>query len=117
MWPFKKKIKVQPQLLYSQLDLTDGFGDNLSMDINDWIKTQPLNLTTKDPESMGLPSTSATSEEVYQIGIKMSAIRESVRIENDGVYCPICHIANPDLSKLHSPCPECGRKLLKFGWD
>lgn len=117
MWPFKKKIKDQPRFLYSQLDLTESFGDNLSLGINDWIETQPLNLTTNDPESMGLPSIRATSEEVYQIASKMSSIRESVRIDSDGVYCPICHIANPDLTKLHSPCPQCGRKLLKFGWD
>ena len=65
---------------------------------------------------MGLPSVHASEEEVYEVASKLSLFRESIPIPNDGVYCPICHIANIDLAKLRTPCPKCGRALLKFGW-
>jgi hypothetical protein len=43
-----------------------------------------------------------------------NALREL--IPSAGVYCPVCHIANVDLGRLRTPCPQCGRPLLKFGW-
>jgi hypothetical protein len=122
MWPFKKKKEVpQPlppgQISYSQLDITERFGDNLSLTADDWISTSPLNSGVADPQSMGLPPVGASDDEVYPVAERLSRIRESVPIPNDGVYCPICHIANVELSRLRTPCPKCGRPLLKFGWD
>lgn len=124
MWPFKKKAASTKEeggasqpMSFSQIDLTERFGDNLSLGPNDWIETAPLNARIKNPESMGLPPLGASEEETYRVADRLSRIRESVAIANDGVYCPICHIANTRLSLLRSPCPKCGRQLLKFGWD
>jgi hypothetical protein len=104
-------------ILYSQLDITEGFGDDQHLGPDQWIATTPLNATTGDPVSMGLPPVGATEEEVYRVADWLSGLRESIPIPNDGVYCPVCHIANVDLRRLRTPCPECGRPLLKFGWD
>lgn len=123
MWPFKKRTVATPKkalaeaISYSQLDITESFDDNLGLTTGDWIPTAPLNKTTSNRRAMGLPSVHASDEEVYEIASKLSYLRESISIPNDGVYCPTCHIANIDLAKLSTPCPECGRALLKFGWD
>ena len=124
MWPFKKKAEskstqFQPTetIQFSQLDITERFDDNLSLTPDEWIRTTPLNASISDGASMGLPAVTASEDEVYQIASKLSQARESIPIPNDGVYCPICHIANIDLGKLRAPCPKCGRQLLKFGWD
>ena len=123
MWPFKKKTKpempiIPPgQISYSQLDITENFGDNERLKPDDWISTTPLNKMTPDGHTSGLPPADASDEEVYSVATRMSQIRESLPIPNDGVYCPICHIANVQLARLRSPCPTCGRPLLKFGWD
>jgi len=122
MWPFKKKntaTKMMPtdQMSYSQLDITDSFGDNEGLSSDDWISTVALNCTTPSGHAMGLPPLDASEEETYQVASKLSQMRESIPIPNDGVYCPICHIANVQLAKLRTPCPKCGRPLLKFGWD
>jgi hypothetical protein len=101
---------------FSQLDITEQFDDNQTLGKDDWISTRPLNSTIPNPESAGLPSPGADSEEVYRVACKMSSLRESIPIPDDGVYCPICHLANVDLEKLRTPCPKCGRELLKFGW-
>ena len=101
---------------FSQLDITEGFDDNESLGADDWITTTPLNATIEAPESSGLPSRDADSDEVYRVASTLSELRESIPIPNDGVYCPICHIANVDLGRLRTPCPKCGRGLLKFGW-
>src|SRR5437588_8871644 len=122
MWPFKKRTvatsKTAPAeaMSYSQLDITERFEDNLGLTTGDWISTVPLNEMTSNVQAMGLPSVHASEEEVYEIASELSHLRESIPIPNDGVYCPICHIANIDLAKLRSPCPRCGRALLKFGW-
>lgn len=105
------------EISYSQLDITEAFGDNEQLDWDDWIPTIPLNTITKDWAASGLPATSASDEEVYAIAEELSEIRESILIPEDGVYCPICHIANIQLEKLRTPCPGCNRPLLKFGWD
>src|SRR5262249_34254239 len=107
----------QQQFSYSQVDITEGFGDAERLGPDDWISTSPLNSGMEDPASMGLPPLGADSSEVYRVASKLSALRESIPIPGDGVYCPICHIANIDLGKLRTPCPQCGRELLKFGWD
>ena len=123
MWPFKKKQTPKPELLppgpisYSQVDTTERFGDNLRLAQDEWIATIPLNTMTQDPESMGLPSVGASTDEVFRIASRLSHLRESIRIPTDGVYCAVCHIANIDIGKVRTPCPQCGRELLKFGWD
>jgi hypothetical protein len=99
------------------LDITEKFDDNLGLTPDDWISTAPLNKTAPNGEAMGMPSVHASEEEVYKVASKLSQFRESISIPNDGVYCPICHIANIELAKLRTPCPKCGRALLKFGWD
>lgn len=104
------------EIMYSQLDITEQFDDNQRLGKDEWITTTPLNATMKNPESSGLPSPDAGPEEVYRVASKLSELRESIPIPDDGVYCPICHIANIDLEKLRTPCPTCGRELLKFGW-
>ena len=121
MWPFNKKPKATTQKMppgeisYSQLDITESFGDNLRLKPEDWIGTIPLNKTT--PNGRGLPPVDASDETVYEIASRLSTLRESIPIPNDGVYCPVCHIANIELSRLRTPCPKCARPLLKFGWD
>ncbi len=118
MWPFRKKQKAPvPAMMYSQVDITEAFGDDQRLGPGEWIATVPLNATTADPESMGLPPAGAGADEVYRVASKLSELRESVPVPNDGVYCPVCHIANVDLGRLRTPCPQCSRPLLKFGWD
>jgi hypothetical protein len=104
-------------LSFSQLDIAEQFDDNQNLGADEWIATTPLNATVEDPASAGLPSLDSDSAEVYQIASALSELRESLPIPNDGVYCPICHIANVDIEKLRTSCPQCGRELLKFGWD
>ena len=65
----------------------------------------------------GLAASSRQRRGNLPVASKLSQVRESIPIPNDGVYCPICHIANIELAKLRTPCPKCGRALLKFGWD
>jgi hypothetical protein len=118
MWRFKKNEKVKTKnKRFSQVDTTERFGDDQELGPDDWIATTPLNSMFNDPESMGLPPPGANENEVYRVASELSVLRESIPIQNDGVYCPICHIANVDLGKLRTPCPKCGRELLKFGWD
>ncbi len=114
----QKVDMMDPEAMsFSQLDVTERFDDNQKLSADAWITTIPLNATIEDPESAGLPSLDADSEEVYRIASALSELRESIPIPNDGVYCPICHIAGVDLEKLRTPCPQCGRGLLKFGWS
>ena len=118
MWPFKKKKNNPPrQILYTQLDITEGFADDQGLTSEDWIRTETLNEMTDEPEAMGLPAKGANQDEVYEIASKLSEIRESINPAGDGVYCPVCHIANVNLDLLRQPCPKCGRELLQFGWD
>ena len=118
MWPFtKKKTEPPKEILYSQLDITENFDDHLRLGPNDWIETIPLNLRLDDPESQGLPPTEATGDEIYEVANHLSKFREQIPIASDGVYCPVCHIANVDLNRLRTSCNQCGRGLLKFGWD
>lgn len=102
---------------FSQLDITERFGDDQRLSPDEWIETTPLNASIPDPQGMGLPPPGATAEEVYRVADRLSTLRESIPDPNDGVYCPVCHIANVDLGRLRTPCPRCGRPLLKFGWD
>jgi hypothetical protein len=113
----RKVVRLDPKdISYSQLDITGRFSDNIGRGVDEWISTTPLNAEIDDPESVGLPPCDADSEEVYRVASRLSELRESFAIPDDGVYCPICHIANVDLGRLRTPCPQCGRGLLKFGW-
>lgn len=122
MWPFKSKQKtpaaVPPQQIsFSQVDITERFGDNLSLSPDEWIGTVPLNARVPNPQSQGLPPPGAADEDTYLVADRLSRLREAMHIPTDGVYCPICHLANVAASRLRTPCPKCGRPLLKFGWD
>lgn len=127
MWPFKRKRKaaeptsagqiVGGPICFSQLDITERFGDDERLGPDDWIPTIPMNTVFENPESMGLPSVGADANELYPAASQLSSLREAVPIPTDGVYCPVCHIANVDIGKLRTPCPRCQRELLKFGWD
>ena len=108
---------MQEPISFSQVDVTERFDDDQCLGPDEWISTTPLNATMSNPESMGLPPLGAEADEVYRVASRLSALRESIPIPNDGVYCPVCHIANVDLARLRTPCPQCGRALLKFGWD
>jgi hypothetical protein len=103
------------ELSYSQLDITERFDDHLRLKPDDWIQTVPLNKSVSGGK--GLPPVGASADEVYKAAEKLSQLRETISIPNDGVYCPVCHTANTQLAKLRTPCPKCGRALLKFGWD
>jgi len=105
------------EMLLTQVDSTENFNDNEGLDAGEWIKTTPLNEMMDNPESMGLPVLGSSENEVYRIASDLSAIRESISIPEDGVYCPVCNVANVDHQKLRTPCPTCGRDLLAFGWD
>lgn len=113
-----RKIETMPaeEIAFSQLDITENIDDNRNLGKDEWIATTPLNARIPSPESAGLPARGADADEVYRAALVMSAIRESIALPDDGVYCPICHIASVDLAKLRTPCPQCGRELLKFGW-
>jgi hypothetical protein len=117
--PLDDDYQIVPtgEVRYSQLDITEGLNDNERLTADDWIPTVPLNLSHDDPNSIGLPSPSASEKLVYEIAAEMSSIRESMPCVDDGVYCPICHIANVDRSRLRTPCPRCGLALLSFGWN
>jgi hypothetical protein len=122
MWPFEKKkpeVQMVPpqQFSFSQVDITERFGDHLSLGGDDWISTSPLNATIPNPQAQGLPPNGASADETYAAADRLSKLRESIPIANDGVYCPVCHVANITLARLRTPCPKCGRPLLKFGWD
>lgn len=122
MWPFgrRKKAVSQPapieEMSFTQVDTTDHFEDNRSVGTDEWISTSPLNKLVEHPERAGLPPVGASADAVYAIASRLSEIRESLPIPGDGVYCPVCHIASTDLDRLRTPCPKCGRDLLKFGW-
>ena len=115
--PSKAKTETMPpgEISYSQLDITERFDDHLHLKPEEWILTVPLNKSV--PNGKGLPPVDASADDVYKAAVTLSQFRESISIPNDGVYCPVCHIANTQLAKLRTPCPKCGRPLLKFGWD
>jgi hypothetical protein len=123
MWPFKKKknpnieMMSPDELRYSQLDITEAFGDNTRLALDEWVATVPLNELDQGIQAQGLPPADASHDEVYSLATTLSQVRESVMIPSDGVYCPVCHIANAQLERLRTPCPKCRRPLLRFGWD
>ena len=95
---------LEPQTIrFTQTDITERFGDNLSLGPDDWTETVPRNNRTKDPAS-------ANVDEIYAVASRLSALSEKFNIPDDGVYCPVCHIATVSLNRLHQPCPKCGRQ-------
>ena len=117
MWPFGERKRSKPQQLrYSQVDSTERFGDDERLGPDDWIATIPINSLVMNPVSMGLPAPGSGDADVYQLASRLSILREAFPNRRDGVYCPICHIANVDSGKLGHPCPNCSRMLLNFGW-
>jgi hypothetical protein len=123
--PFERLASVVAldlrDLSFAQTDVTKSSGDNRSPGPNDWIETTPINASVPEAQRpRGLPALDATEDQIYEIAERGSRLRESLRrsdqLSSDGVYCPICHIANTQLSLLRKPCPRCGRELLLFDW-
>jgi hypothetical protein len=110
--------KLTPEnIAFTQLDITEHFGDYERLGPDEWAATVPLNATTPFPESRGLPPLLADAQAIYLLARRLSRQRVALEDPSDGVYCPVCHIANTQLAKLHTPCPKCSRPLLRFGWD
>lgn len=110
-----QRVMPPGDLLFSQLDTTPTFDDHLRLGPDEWVETFALNTTV--PGGAGLPPVDAGDDEIYEAGERLSELRETIGNPDDGVYCPVCHIANTQASRLRTPCPQCGRPLLKFGWD
>lgn len=109
--------QVDPKEIgFTQLDITETIGAPPGLGADDWIETTPINAQPGAEGMRGLPPLTAGEDEVHAAAVKLSAIREEVGVEGDGVYCPVCHIANVDYSWLREPCPRCRRPLLAFGW-
>jgi hypothetical protein len=102
---------------FSQLDITQHFDDKERLGQETWASTVPLNASTPYPQARGLPPIGASDEDTYRIAAHLSQLRDSWGDPSDGVYCPVCHIANTELARLHTPCPVCNRALLRFGWS
>ena len=103
-----KTQNISPaEISFSQLDITEHFDDHIHLKPDDWISTTPLNRSVTNGK--GLPPVDASDDEVYNAAAKLSRLRESIGVPSDGVYCPVCHIANTQSAKLHTPCPKCGR--------
>ncbi len=101
---------------FSQLDITERFDDRNRLKPEEWINTIPLGY---QQIHQGVKINLISSEdpnEIYRVATSMSGTRNIINNVNDGVYCPICHRASIDLKKLGTPCPICGRSLLRFGW-
>ena len=120
-WPFGKKKEVEhldPSTLnFTQVDFTEYFDQNLSLSPEEWMPTMPMNKMVGHDNGGNLPAIDASDHEIYRIALSLSEIREQFQVPDDGVYCPICHIANIDISNLGKECPKCERPLLAFGWS
>ncbi|MEQ1643384.1 MAG: hypothetical protein ABL959_08095 [Pyrinomonadaceae bacterium] len=120
-WPFKKKEKVEivdpSTLSYTQVDITREFDQNLSLTNEDWVDTMPINEFLGNDNNGNIPALGAIDHEIYRVALSLSEIREEFHVPGDGVYCPICHLANTDITKLGEACPKCERPLLAFGWN
>lgn len=120
-WPFKKKEKIEyldPSTLnYTQVDITEYFGQNLSLSPEEWVPTIPMNERLGHDNNGNLPALGSSDHEIYRIASDLSEIREQFHVADDGVYCPVCHIANVDIAQLGKECPKCSRPLLAFGWS
>lgn len=119
-WPFKRKQKVEyidpSELNYTQVDITERFADHQNLSKDEWIETIPMNEYIGHDNNGNLPALGASDHEIYRVALGLSELREQFQLSDDGVYCPVCHIANIDLEKLGKNCPKCERPLLAFGW-
>jgi len=115
----RKKVDLlsRDEMLFTQVDFTEAFGDNLAIGKEDWITTIPITTALGVSHRKGLPPSDASDGEIYAIATGLSEIREQFPVVTDGVYCPVCHIANIDREKLRTPCPNCNRELLLFDWN
>ena len=84
--PFKRKQPATPEvplpakLSYSQVDVTERFGDNIGLQPDTWVATVPLNSHSSAPEEMGLPPRGASEDDVFGIASALSRVRESSAI-------------------------------------
>lgn len=119
-WPFKKKTKTElldvNTLNYSQVDFTEYFDQHLTLSKEEWVPTIPINAMLGHDNQGNLPPLDASDHEIYRVALSLSEIRKQFQIADDGVYCPVCHIANIDIAHLGKECPKCARPLLAFGW-
>jgi hypothetical protein len=117
---FKTKKKIEridlSKVSFTQVDFTESFGDNLKLKPEDWITTIPINSNCPNTESMGLPPLDANSDQVYVIAEYLSLLRGQITGLNDGVYCPICHMANNEIKKLHEFISNCFEVEVKAGY-
>lgn len=104
-------------LNYTQVDSTEYFDQNLSLTPDEWVPTMPMNKMLGHDNNGNLPALDAGDHEIYRVALSLSEIRERFRVPDDGVYCPVCHIANVDITHLGKECPKCSRPLLAFGWS
>ena len=120
-WPFKKKEKVEmldpSTLSFSQVDFTEYFDQNQALAPGDWVPTIPINEMLGNDNKGNLPALGSSDHEIYRVALGLSEIREQFQVPDDGVYCPVCHIANVDIANLGKECPKCARPLLAFGWS
>ena len=120
-WPFNKKSKVEhidpSNVSYTQVDVTEHFEQHLALSMNEWITTIAINKLIGHNNNGNLPDIDANDHEIYRIALSLSEIREKFKIHGDGVYCPVCHIANINIANLGEECPKCSRPLLAFGWS
>jgi hypothetical protein len=49
------RLHANSEIRFTQLDITETFGDNLRLTEDDWVETSPLNERVPDPASKGLP--------------------------------------------------------------
>lgn len=120
-WPFKKKPKVEyvdpATIRYSQADITEEIDQHLHMAADEWVETLPINEMIGHDKDGNLPPLDALPDQIYAVASQLSEMRETMRIPDDGVYCPVCHIACINADLLRQPCPKCERPLLAFGWS
>jgi len=102
---------------YGQLDVIEPERD-VKMTSSDWVQTVPIIVNDDYRETLGYAHKDDSPEEVYERAMMLSMVRnQHIKDDSDGVYCPLCHIANIELSKQGDPCPQCERPLLRFGWN
>ena len=115
----RKKVDLVPteEFLFTVVDIVETVSEGSGFGKDDWVATTPIIKVLGVDHKKGLPSSDVPDGEIYAIAVGLSEIREEFQIATDGVYCPICHIANIDRQRLRTPCPKCGRELLLFDWN
>jgi hypothetical protein len=57
--PPQREPAAHLEISYSQLDITESFGNEVELGPDDWIATTPLNTSVQDPTAVGLPPVDA----------------------------------------------------------